>query len=87
MQEYPIEFDCWENDEPLQIQLEPEALVFKVTYPTSLKFLARCEQPFTWAVRVCPEDRWIQLFPECKHEYEIIIYEGNTLLENWYKYM
>lgn len=83
-----IEFDLWENDQPFDIQLEPECLIFKVTPNNELRFVAICDDnDFTWAVRGNPKDGGIQLFPVGKGNYEINIYENGILLEDWFKYM
>ena len=88
MTNHTIEFDLRKDDLPLEIQLEPECLRFKVTPDNALKFVAVCDNDnFLWAVRGNPKDGAIQLFPEGKGNYEINIYENGILLEDWFKYM
>jgi hypothetical protein len=83
-----IEFHLWENDDPLEIQLEPECLIFKVSPGNSIRFIAvNCDADFHWSLRVVQKESTIQLFPESKGNYDIEIYEDNILLEDWFKYM
>lgn len=85
---HAIEFLLWENDHPLEIQLEPEAIIFRVEPGNSIKFIAvNCAIEFSWAVRVFSNGNGFQLFPDSKGDYDIEIYENGTLLDNWYKYM
>jgi hypothetical protein len=79
-----IEFFCYENDKPYEIQIEPACYLFKVGPNTKLKFVAKSDAPFTWAVRI---DSGIQLFPDTKGEYDITISENDAILLNWFKYI
>ncbi|MGE9311642.1 hypothetical protein ACLOAU_08350 [Niabella sp. CJ426] len=79
-----IEFTCFENDDPLEIQLEPEAIVFIVKNGKSLKFIGTSDiNDFHWAVRVDHKAKGVQLFPESLGNYSIEIFENNELLEDW----
>jgi hypothetical protein len=83
-----IEFFAWKDDDPLEIQLEPECLVFKVLPDNALKFVAvNCDAEFLWTLRINHKNSGIQLFPESKGDYDIMIYENDSLLEDWFKFM
>ena len=83
-----IEFTCWEKDDPLQIQLEPEAIIFIVSPGKDLKFVGTSHlNDFKWALRVDHKDKGVQLFPESLGNYSIEIFEKNESVEDWYKYM
>jgi hypothetical protein len=83
-----IEFSCWENDEPIEVQLEPEAIIFIVSQGNSLRFVGtNSYNDFKWALRVDHKDKGIQLFPESSGIYKIEIFENDELVEDWYKYM
>jgi hypothetical protein len=83
-----IEFFCYERDKPLEIQLEPEAIIFIASPENALKFVAtNAASDFRWSLRIIHEGEGVQLFPDSLGEYEIEIYENNQLLDDWYKYM
>ncbi|NHA05044.1 hypothetical protein G7092_14640 [Mucilaginibacter sp. HC2] len=83
-----IEFFLWEDDDLLEIQLEPEAIIFMVEPGNSIKFIAiNCVMEFSWVVRISGKENGLQLFPESKGDHDIEIYENGALLDNWYKYM
>ena len=83
-----IEFFLYEKDEPLEIQLEPECLIFKASPQNTIKFVAiNCTAEFQWCLRINHKNNGIQLFPESKGDYDIEIYENDNLLDDWYKYM
>ena len=83
-----IDFSVWEDHEPIEIQLEPECYVFKVTPGNSIKFVAvECRSEFEWAVRVSNGGKSIQLYPESDGNYELEVYENDVLLQDWFKYM
>lgn len=83
-----IEFFCYENDKPLEIQLEPEAIIFIASPGNSIAFHAvNCSDDFRWSVRVEHENVGVQLFPDSLHDYEIEIYENDVRLDDMYKYM
>ncbi|MGF7042223.1 hypothetical protein M2273_005495 [Mucilaginibacter lappiensis] len=43
-----IEFFLWENDDQLEIQLEPEAIIFRVEPGNSIKLIAvNCAMEFS----------------------------------------
>ena len=80
-----ILFTSWDKDDTLHIQLEPEAIIFKLMPGNEILFEG-FGHDFYWALRYC-KDGFIQLFPEGKQVYEINVYENSVLLEDWYKYM
>ncbi|WP_153800292.1 hypothetical protein [Foetidibacter luteolus] len=83
-----IEFTCWQSDEPIEIQLEPEAIIFIVSPENTITFTGTSTLgDFKWAIRIDHAQKGIQLFPESDGHYSIEIFENNKLLENWYKYM
>lgn len=83
-----IEFILWKDDLPLEIQLEPECILFKVEPDNTLKFVALADDnDFKWSLRIDGKSGGIQLFPEGKGNSNINVYENNELLEDWFKYM
>ncbi|MBO9675114.1 MAG: hypothetical protein J7577_16825 [Sphingobacteriaceae bacterium] len=84
-----IEFFCYQNDMPLEIQLEPEALIFVASPGNTIKFIAiNTNDDFKWSIRIGSEDgRTLQLFPETLGHYDIEVYENNDLITDLYKYM
>ena len=83
-----ITFTCWEKDEQIEIQLEPEALIFKVSPGNDITFEGTCSvRDFKWALRIEHGSKGIQLMPDIAGPFKIKIYENGILLENWYKYM
>lgn len=83
-----IKFACWEEDELLEIQLEPEALIIKVFPGKEIRFEGSCfEKDFIWAIRFGNNGKAIQLMPDILGPYKIEIFENGVLLEDWYKYM
>ena len=80
-----IEFFCWENDQPIEVQLEPEAHVFTVQPGMSLKFEpVNSGEDFQWALRITHLDNGIQLFPDTREPYDgINIYKNGELEVNW----
>ncbi len=83
-----IAFTCWEKDEPIEIQLEPEAFLFKVLPGSEITFkgIPLSDNDFEWSLRIDHKNQGIQLFPG-EWPYEITIFENGVLLEDWYKYM
>jgi len=83
-----LSFICFAKDDPFEIQLEPEAIPFKVLPGNELTFkgISLQDELFRWSVRVNHESRGIQLFPEGKH-HEIEVFENGILLQDWYNYM
>jgi hypothetical protein len=83
-----LSFVCFTKDEPFEIQLEPEAIIFKVLPGNELTFkgIPSADISFTWAVSIDYQSRVTQLFPE-GWPYEIEIFENGVLLQDWYKYM
>jgi hypothetical protein len=83
-----IEFILYNDDDPLEVQLEPEPIIFKVAPGNQLKFIAtNCTSEFQWSLRIAYSDNAIQLFPDSMGKYDIEIYENGILLNNHYKYM
>lgn len=87
-----ISFFCWEKDEKLEIQLEPEALLFEVLPGDEITFKATflSNEDIRWGVRF--ERKYqsihqsIQLF--LRQELTTLeIFENGVLLDDWYKYM
>ncbi|GAB3635910.1 hypothetical protein GCM10027422_15000 [Hymenobacter arcticus] len=83
-----VTFTCWKKDEPIEIQLEPEALIFKVLPGNEITFKGTplAGGDFEWGMRIDHENQGIQLFPS-KWPHKIAIFEDGVLLEDWYKYM
>ena len=82
-----ITFACGEKDNPIEIQLEPEALLFKVLPGNRITFKGTLpEGDFEWSLYVDHKNQGIQLCPD-KWPHEIAIFENGKLLEDWYKYM
>ncbi|WP_316812583.1 hypothetical protein [Pedobacter heparinus] len=83
-----IEFFCYQNDSPLEIQLEPEAVIFIASPENAIKFVAiNCQDDFKWSIRIGSEDGGLQLFPQTLGDYDIEVYENNELITDFYKYM
>ncbi len=76
-----ITFTCWEKDKPIEIHLEPEALLFVVQPGNEITFKGiKIDGNFSWALRIDHKDRSVQLFPDSLGPYEIAIYENGVLL-------
>lgn len=88
MTAYSLTFICFKRDEPFEIQLEPEAILFKVMPGNEIVFkgIPLGKVPFEWAVSMDHKNQATQLFPK-GWPYEIEIFENGVLLEDWYKYM
>jgi hypothetical protein len=83
-----IEFFSWEKDEPFEVQLEPEVLVFIVFPKNVLKFEAhKCTVDFKWGMRIDHKINGIQLFPDTQGSYEIKVYENEVLIEDWHSFI
>lgn len=73
---------------PLEIQLEPEAIIFVASPGNNIKFVAiNTNDNFKWAIRAGSESRCLQLFPDTLGHYDIEVYENNALITDFYKYM
>jgi hypothetical protein len=80
-----IEFTCFENDDPIEIQLEPEAIIFIAKDGKDLKFIGTSDDDnFCWSVRVDHKVKGVQLFPVSLGNFSIEIFENNRLIEDWY---
>nr|WP_288834628.1 hypothetical protein [uncultured Flavobacterium sp.] len=79
-----IEFTCWENDEVIEIQLEPEAFIYKVYPGDTIRFIPKYStSEFRWTLRIDHYSKGVQLFPDPSNSYDIIeIYRNNELIEN-----
>ena len=82
-----ISFTCWDKDQPLEVQLEPDAILFKVLPGNELTFVAESNKEFKWSVRVENNMKALQIFPDTLYPFQLIIYENAQLLKDWYKYM
>jgi hypothetical protein len=82
-----ISFTCWDGDEPLEVQLEPEAILLRVLPGNELTFKAECDADFKWTIRVENKMKALQLFADTSHPFHLAIYENAELLDDWYKYM
>jgi len=83
-----IEFFCYQNDIPLEIQLEPEAIIFIASPGNTIKFVAiNTNDDFKWSIRIGSDERALQLFPVTIGHYDIEVYENNDLITDLYKYM
>ncbi len=66
-----IEFFCWDNDRPLEIQLEPEATLFTVNPGDTIKFVPiNPTEKFRWGIRVDNDTKCLQLFPDTPGAYD-----------------
>lgn len=76
-----ISFTVWENDPPLDIQLEPEAFVFTVQPKDHVTFVViNPNEDFVWTIR--HDKDGIQLFPETLGDYEkIVLYRNGELTD------
>ena len=83
-----ISFFCYNDDEKLEIQLEPEALMFEVSPGNEITFIVKSfsNKDFRWDLRVVHKSSAIQLLPG-QGLLEMEIFENGVLLEDWYKYM
>ena len=74
-----ITFTVWEGDQPLEIQLEPEAITLIVSPNEDVTFLViNPEKEFSWTVRY--DKTGIQLFPETLGSYDKIeVYRNCSL--------
>ena len=83
-----VEFFCFPDDEPIEVQLEPEAIILIVSPGKNLKFVGTDRfKDFKWSLRINHKEKGIQLFPDSYGQYSIEIFENDELLEDWYKYM
>lgn len=66
-----ITFTVWENDPPLKIQLESEAITITVNPCEEVTFAVKnLSKEFSWTIRY--DKAGIQLFPETMGNYERI---------------
>lgn len=81
-----VTFVCGKEEAPLQIQLEPEALLFSVLPGSEITFVGKSSTgTVKWAVQFYQADNLLQLWPEGM--YDVTIYENGELLTDWWKYM
>lgn len=65
-----VTFTVWDNDPPLQVQLEPEAVILIVNPGEELTFVPKNpSQEFSWTIR---HEDGIQLFHETLGNYDRI---------------
>ncbi|MBO9563531.1 MAG: hypothetical protein J7621_12180 [Niastella sp.] len=78
-----IEFCCWEKDKPLEVQLEPEAILYIVNPGDTIKFVpVKPTEEFRWAVRVDNDTKAVQLFPDPPRAYDgIDVYLNDKIIE------
>ena|SRR6218665_3971207 len=68
-----IEFFCWDKDKPLEVQLEPEAILYTVNPGDTIKFVpVKPAEKFQWGVRVDSDTKCVQLFPDPPDAYQDI---------------
>jgi hypothetical protein len=80
-----IEFFCYENDKPVKIQIEPDAITFTASPKSNLQFVAvDCQEDFKWSVRIDHAGEGVQLVPESKGSFQIEIYQNGQQLEYSY---
>ncbi|WP_207427627.1 hypothetical protein [Pedobacter sp. SYSU D00535] len=79
-----IEFTCWEEDKPLEIQLEPEAFCYTVNPGNTIKFIpTNSTDRFSWTLRITHNNKGVQLIPDPPDAYnEIEIYMNGKQIEN-----
>jgi hypothetical protein len=79
-----IEFTCWEKDEPLVVQLEPEAFPYTVHPGNTIKFIpTNSTDRFSWTLRISHVVKGVQLFPDPPDSYdEIDIFMNGKQIEN-----
>lgn len=77
---YTIEFDCWDNDHSVHIQLEPEAFEFSCKGHDKLRFVAQCDSDFLWAVRFDRQSIGVQLYPETRGKYDVQVFLNGELI-------
>jgi len=76
-----VEFYLRKDDDPIEIQLEPDGIIFEVLAEKSLRFVAKNYEPdFIWAIRVEHKAGAIQLCPEGTGNYVIEVYESDILI-------
>ncbi len=79
---HSLEFTCWKNDQPLEIQLEPEAILFTANPGDTLKFVP--EQPtskFRWTIRLDDNSKAVQVFPDPPDGYgNVQVYRNDQLI-------
>lgn len=78
-----IEFFCWDKDKPLEIQLEPEAMLYIVNPGDVIKFIPIAPtSKFHWGVRMENDIKAIQLFPDKPDDYQgIEVYLNNKIID------
>lgn len=83
-----VTFVCGKNDRPLEVQLEPEALLFSVLPGNEIAFVAENDAgEVAWAVQCYWAENLIQLMPAGQALFNITIYENGVRLDDWWKYM
>jgi hypothetical protein len=81
-----ITFTVWEGDQPLEIQLEPEAITLIVSPNEDVTFLViNPEKEFSWTVRY--DKTGIQLFPETLGSYDKIEVYRNGVISDEFDFL
>ena len=78
---HTIGFSCREGDELLEVQLEPEGMIFTLLPGEEWKFVANnAGDEFEWFLRIEHQSKCIQLFPEyLGNEVSIDVYKNDQL--------
>jgi hypothetical protein len=78
-----IEFFCWEKDKPLEVQLEPEAILYIVNPGDTIKFVPiNPTEKFKWGIRVDNVTKSVQLFPDTPDAYNgIEVYLNDSIID------
>ncbi|NOT93482.1 hypothetical protein [Ferruginibacter sp.] len=80
-----IEFFCYEDDKPVEIQIEPDAIIFTASPNSNLKFFAvNCQDDFEWFIRIDHASKAVQLLPESKGSFQIEVYQDGQQLDYSY---
>lgn len=83
-----ITFACGKDDKLLEIQLEPEALIFKVSAGNEITFSGESDSDSVeWSMQFYQAENLVQLCPASNKLFDITIYENGVLLDDWWKYM
>ncbi|RZK33819.1 MAG: hypothetical protein EOO57_12425 [Hymenobacter sp.] len=83
-----ITFACGKDDKLLEVQLEPEALIFRVPPGNEITFTGESDAgSVEWSMQFYQAENLVQLCPASKEFFDIAIYENGVLLDDWWKYM
>jgi hypothetical protein len=78
---HTIGFSCREGDEFLEVQLEPEGMIFTLSPGEEWRFVANnAGDEFEWLLRIEHQSKCIKLFPEyLGNEVSIDVYKNDQL--------